>query len=235
MKKNTKIVLILVFAVLVAVIGGVALYSYLTPRKTSIYVFKQNVAAGTVVTEDMLMVVQADSSLYTAGAKGDISKYYVTAQNLDAVINSGDSLRMDVVQGMPFALSLLTANGGSKVEMNMDPTKIAVTIPVNMVTGVTNDLKEGSRVNVYVTGSGINGDESYVTMLLFESMRVLYIGRNSSGELSTVTLETDREQSMELVHYATTYSIYLGLVDSSGYEYAPEKQPIFNPGGSKTP
>lgn len=231
MQKNRKIIIVLILAILVAGLGGFATYKYLTPQKVGVYVFKSNYKAGTPITSDMLMVVQADSKIYTAGAKNNVSSVYVTSSNIDTVIKSGDSLRMDVTKGMPLTLSLLTANGGSQIEMDMDPTKIAITIPVTEITGVTNELKEGSRVNIYVTG-GVDSvnDGAFQTMLLFENMRVLSVAKNNNGILSAVTIETDLEDSIKLVYYASSYSIYLGLVDGTGYEYSPVKEPSYTPG-----
>lgn len=239
MQKNKKIILILVLAFLVAVIGAVALYFYLTPKKITIYTFKENIPAGTVVTEDMLTPVQADSTIYYGGAKQDISVYYVTGENITEIIKSGDSLRTDVVKGMPFTISLLTSGGGSKVEMQMDPTKIAITIPVNNITGVTNELKSGSRVNIYVTGGGGDSNEIYSTQLIFQNMRVLNVSYSAQGALESATVECTIDQSMELVYYSSTYSIYLGLVDGSGYQFSNVSNPYYSPStgavsGSKT-
>ncbi len=227
MQKNKKIVLVLIMAFIVAVVGGVALYYYLTPQKMTVYVFKQTVKAGEVLDESMLMPIQSDVKMYMAGAKTDISTVYATGSNIDTILKSGDTLRMDVVAGMPLTLSMLTANGGSKIEMNMDPTKIAISVPVTNITGVTPDLKSGSRVNVYVTG-GIDKDTAG-TMLLFQNMRVLSVAKTNDGSLSTATLETTIEESLKLVYYANSASIYLGLVDSSGYAYSAIDEPKYSP------
>ncbi len=239
MQKNKKIVLILILAFLVAVIGGVALYFYLTPKKITIYAFKENLAAGTVITEDMLTPVQADATIYYGGAKQNISSYYVTGENINEIIRSGDSLRTDVVKGMPFTIALLTSGGGSKVEMQMDPTKIAITVPINNITGVTNELKSGSRVNIYITGGGEESGELFSTKLIFQNMRVLNVSYSNQGALESATIECTIDQSMELVYYASTYSIYLGLVDGSGYQFSNVSNPYFTPStgavsGSKT-
>lgn len=229
-KKNKKIIVILVIALVVAFIGGIALYIYLVPQKTTVYVFKSNAKAGDVVTEDMLMAVQADSNIFVAGAATDTSTQFVTGESITSVLKSGDSLRMDVSAGMPLTLSLLTANGGSTVEMNMDPTKIAITIPISGVTGVTNDLKPGSRVNIYVTGTDANG--SYTTTLAFQNMRILTVTKDSNGSLQSATVETSVEESLRLVYYAASYGIYLGLIDSTGYEFPATNEPSFSLGGT---
>ena len=141
--KNRKILFIFVAAALVAVMGGVGLYQYLLPQKTTIYVFRGAYKAGEVLTEDMLVPLQCDAHIVVAGKGEDTSSRFVTGKDIAAVLNTGDSLRMDVSEGMPLTLSLLSVNGGSPVEMHMDPSKIAVSVPVTDVTGVTNDLREG--------------------------------------------------------------------------------------------
>lgn len=223
--KNKKIIFVVFMAMLVAVAGGVALYLYLVPKKTTIYVFRQNVSAGTIVTSDMLVAVQADSEIYVAGAKTDASERFVTGANIDAVLKSGDSLRMDVTEGMPLTLSLLTTSGGSTVEMAMNPEKIAVTIAVSDITGVTPELKPGSRVNVYATG--LTDGNQMSTVLLFEGMRVLSVNKNERS-LTSVTIETSTEESLKLIYYASSCSMYLGLIDSSGYEYSGVDNPSFS-------
>lgn len=150
--KNKGMVILLVVAAVVGIIGAVALFLFLQPQKTTVYTFKDNYKSGTELTSDMLTAVQCDSKIVTAGKKTDTAARFVTGDNLKSVLNSGDSLRMDVSEGMPLTLSMLSVNGGSTVEMNMDPTKVAVTVPVTNISGVTSDLKEGSRVNIYAMG-----------------------------------------------------------------------------------
>lgn len=107
----------------------------------------------------------------------------------------------------------------------MDPSKIAVSVPVTDVTGVTNDLREGSRVNVYAAGV-----DSVGTSLLFQNMRILAVAHDSSGALTSATIEVDARESLELIYAATYSSVYLGLVDGSGYEYTEEQTPGYAPG-----
>lgn len=226
--KNRKIILILLAALIIAIVGGIALYYYLVPQKTTIYVFRENVQAGERVTSDMLIPVQADSEIFVAGASVSASDRFVTGENIDAILKSGDSLRMDVTSGMPLTLSLLTTSGGSSIEMNMNPQKIAITVPINSITGITGELKAGSRVNVYVTGA--YSENGLTTLLLFENMRVLNTGFKNN-ELHSVTLETTIEESLKLIYYTNTGTIYLGLIDSTGYEYSntPNETPSYVP------
>ena len=226
--KNKKIIIILVVALLVAGVAAVAVYFYLVPQKTTVYVFKDNYSAGEIVTEEMLTPIQCDSKIVVAGQTSETSSRFVTGQDIKTVLNTGDSLRMDVSVGMPLTLALLSVNGGSSVEMAMDPTKIAVSIPVNSISGVTDELKEGSRVNIYSTGIDTTG-----TKLLFQNMRVLFISYDSGGALASATIEVTIEESLKLI-YAKNYStLDLGLVDNSSYEHSEESEPSYTPDQAK--
>lgn len=223
-KKNKKLLIILIVAVIIAASGGAALYFYLVPQKVTMYVFKDNYKAGEVLSEEMLTPIQADSKIVVAGNTADTSSRFVTGDDITAVLQTGDSLRMDVSAGMPLTIALLSVNGGSSVEMNMDPSKVAVSIPISSTTGVTKDLKEGSRVNIYATGMENGG-----TVLLFQNMRVLSVAKDSNGELSSTTIEVDINQSLKLIYAANNTSLYLGLVDSAGYEFV-DGEPSYTPG-----
>lgn len=222
--KNRKIIFILVAAILSAIIGGVAMYFFLMPQKTTVYVFNDNYKSGEPLTEDMLVPIQADSKITVAGKQADTSSSFVTGRDIETVLNAGDSLRMDVSKGMPLSLAILSVAGGSNVEMSMDPSKIAVTVPVTNVTGVTNDLKNGTRVNVYATGGDTAG-----TTLLFQNMRVLSVQKDNNGALFSATLEVTADESLKLIYAANYSTLHFGLVDSSGYEFTEEDAPSYAP------
>ena len=98
----------------------------------------------------------------------------------------------------------------------MDNQKVAVTVPVNSVSGVSNDLKAGSRVNIYATGYG--GGAS--TTLIFENMRILGTEKNGSASLTAATIEVSIEESLKLIDALNTSTITFGLVNGSGYQAA---------------
>lgn len=210
MQKNKIIVLFAVIAIVLSGITGYLVYSYLEPSRGTIYVFNDSYSAGQQVTANMLSPIQVDSSIVVSGRKSNIENQFVTTSEYASIIKSGDSLRMDVGEGMPLTTSMLSVAGGSSIEMNMQPSSIAVTIGVNSISGVTNDLKEGSRVNIY---SVINGS----VILLQQNKRILSVYKDGS-DLSAVSVEEDVDSSMELIYAQTYGSIYLGLVDATGYQ-----------------
>lgn len=210
--RNKKILIIILVAFLFLGLSVFGAYKVLSPVRTTIYVFNNNYSAGTQVTGNMLTAVEVDSSIVVNGKKTAASSYYVTSDNYSSIISSAGVLRADVNAGTALMSSMLTTTGGNAIEMRMKKNAVAVSIAVNSVTGVTNTLSAGSRVNVYASYG-----ES--TTLLLQNMRILSVS-TKDGSLNAVTLEVDINDSMRLI-YACTHSngIYLGLVDATGYQY----------------
>jgi len=222
--KNRKLILFIVIAVITALLAGFATYRYLSPKKTTIYMFNSNYSAGDVVDMDKLQTVTADASIMAGGRSENINGRFITSNEIRSVLGQTNVLRMDVAAGMPLTYSMLSVTGGSTVENYMDPTKIAVTAAVNGITGVTDDLKPGSRVNIYV--AGIN--DSGITLFL-QNMRILS-ANTSGGSLISATFECDQNQALKLIYAATYSSIYLGLVDQNSYQYTDQEEPSYKPG-----
>ena len=152
-----------------------------------------------------------------AGAIVNTSTQFVTGNNKRELVDSKDNaLRMDVAKGMPLMQSMLSIDGGSYIEMTMDDKKVAVTVPVTSISGVTRDLKEGSRVNIYASGYSSGGTNG--TSLIFANMRVLSVDKDNDGDLRSATIEVTTEESLKLVEAATYSNIYFGLVNGSSYQ-----------------
>ena len=115
--------------------------------------------------------------------------------------------------------------------MNMKSDAVAVTVPVNENTGITNDLKEGSHVNIYA-----NLDSTI--SLIQQNKRVLEVYKDN-GTITGVSIEENIDESMELIYAVTNGSIYLGLVDATGYQATEGADPTYSPytlrNGIKTP
>lgn len=221
MTKHKTITVLTVFALLFITIACFLIYRYVAPSRGTIYVFNDSYSAGEQVTSEMLTPVQVDSTVIVAGKKDKASTQFVTPSDYVGIIKSGDSLRMDVNKGMPLTTSMLSVAGGSTVEMNMKSDSIAVTVPVDRFTGITNDLKEGARVNVYSsTGSQ--------TSLIQQNKRILAV-YSDDGEITGVSIEEDLNESMELIYAATYGKIYLGLVDATGYQSQEGADPVYDP------
>lgn len=95
------------------------------------------------------------------------------------------------------------------VQGMMNDKKVAVTVPVTSVSGVTKDLKEGSRVNIYASDYSSGGTSG--TTLIFTNMRVLSVEKDNDGDLCAVTIEVSTEESLKLVEATTHSKLYFGL------------------------
>lgn len=221
MSKNKIISIIGACAVIFSILACYLIYQYMSPARSTVYVFNSAYSAGKQVTSDMLNPVQVDSTIVISGKTTNIGNQFVTPEQYASIIQSGDSLRMDVSEGMPLTTSMLSISGGSTVEMNMKSDAIAVTVPVDSFSGITNDLKAGAKVNVYSSTDS-------KTTLIQQNKRILevfYDGSNISG----VSIEQDIDESMELIYAATYGQIYLGLVDGTGYQSREGDDPVYDP------
>lgn len=221
MSKNKIITSLIAAAVAFSLLAGFLIYRYMSPQRGTVYVFNDAYSAGEQLTSDMLTPVQVDSKIVVAGKSTDIGNQFVTPSEYQSLVKSGESLRMDVTEGMPLTTSMLSVSGGSTVEMNMASDAIAVTVAVDEYTGVTNDLKEGARVNIY---ANMDGQVS----LIQQNKRVLEVFR-SGDTISGVSVEENIQESMELIYAVTNGSIYMGLVDATGYQASEGADPVYSP------
>lgn len=219
MQKNRIIAGFTIISVVLTILVSYMIYRYMSPSRQTIYVFNGAYSAGDQVTASMLTPIQVDSTITISGRKADVSEQFITPAEYNEIVKSGDSLRMDVGEGMPLTMSMLSVIGGSSIEMNMKPSSIAVTVSVDNVTGISSELKEGSRVNIYsTTNAGVS--------LILQNMRILTVNK-PGGDLESVTVETNLEQSLQLIYYSTYGHIYLGLIDGSGYQAEESDIPSF--------
>lgn len=225
--KNKKIIFIVFIALLSAGLAFVGTYFFFNPQRTTMYVFNENYKAGEVLTKDMLSPVSVDAKILVSGKTADTQSQFVTDANISAVIKKGNSLRMDVSAGMPLTTSLLSSFGGSSIEQGMDTSKIAISVPVSGITGVTNDLKKGSRVNIYSVDANTGA-----AVLILQNMRVLETTTGDDKSLTAATIECDQNQALQLTYYSTQSVISFGLVDGSSYQ-AVEGTPSFKPSVTK--
>lgn len=215
MLKNKKIVIVLAVALVCLVVAAALLVGFLTPIRTTFYVFKDSYKAGTAITGDMLTPVQADSRIVVAGGSGEAGTYFITAENLKDYVQKGDVLRADVKKGEALMIDHVSKSGSSEVEVKMDPNAVVITVPVNSIKGVTPDLKSESHVNVYVSYK--TGE----TELLLENIRVLSVQKNEDS-LEGASLELSHVEALAVVAAVESGNLYLGIVNSEGYIYENE-------------
>lgn len=204
----------IIIGLIAILVAGYFTYTYLDAMKTTVYVFNGDYAAGTVIDKDMLSTMQVDTKIVANAKEGDVSMQYVTKSGLETVLQSGDALLVDVKKGTTLMPWLLTANGGGAVQNNLTGNMVAITIPVNNYSGVTNDLRIGSKLNIYSTSSY----DTSRTYLLLENMQVIGTQTTNDATLNAITFACTPEQALKLLHANTFEQIYCGLINESTYE-----------------
>lgn len=223
--KNKKIISVIAIAVILCIVAGAGTYMVLSPQRETIYLFRKDCAAGTQITKDLLSPVEVDATIIEMGKAENIGSSFVTAEEYTKILQNAGTLRYDVTQGMVLLKSMLTTFGGNKVEMAMKPSSIAVTVPSDYLSAVTNELSIGSNVNVYASY-----DDGAKTILILQNIRVLTAPR-VDGVLTGVTLEVTHEQSLKLIHAMSYAKITFGIVNGQGYQYTVAEQPAYDIGG----
>ncbi len=210
MKKNTRILIVLALAVVLSFLAGFGILTAINSQKTKIYVFNGSYVAGTQVNSNMFTPMEVDKNIVIEGKKGDISTAFVTSSQYTDIIKTGDSLRTNVTKGTFLTNALLTNKGGNEIENTMTSTAIAVTVKVDSITGVTNELNSGSYVNLTTIISG--------QAKTYEKMRILDTQKSTDGTITAVTLECDYDSQQEIERACSGGYIHLGLVNASGYQ-----------------
>lgn len=223
--KNKKILCVMGLAIILCLLSACGVYMLLSPQRATVYVFREDYTAGTQVTRDILMPIEIDATIIEMGGAADVKSRYVTSEEYADVLQNSGTLCWDVTQGTTLMKSMLTSYGGSKVEMTMKPSSIAVTVSSDYLSAVTNELSSGAYVNIYASY-----DEGAQTKLILQNIRVLTVPK-VDGVLAGVTLEVNHEQSLKLVHAINYGKITFGLVNSQGYQYTVEEQPTYDIGG----
>lgn len=211
MSKNKKIVIVLVIAVIAAILAGFGTFSLIVSQKTTIYTFNASYKAGTAITSSMLTPIQVDKRIVSEGASNDLSTVFVTAKNIENVLSSNDTLRNSVANGTILTPALLTQKGGNDIENSMKSDAVCITIGVNNITGITNDLNSGSYVNINCVS-----DNKCTTI---ECQRIIDVFKDDSGVIQTVTIECDYATQQALAIASANGKIHLALVNASGYQY----------------
>lgn len=210
--KNKKILIVIGVAILSAIVACVLIFTFLSPTRTTVYLFNGSYEAGTQLTSNMLTPVQADSNIIVAGTSVSTGTHFVTRDNYVKVVTEGDTLKYDVYKGDCLMTSMLSSQADNRIALNMNPTSVAVTIPVNNASGVANTIKAENHVNVYVTYN------SGGTYLLLENARILCVLSDDTG-VTGYTLELNNQEAVRVIDAINTGSVYCALTNSEGYIY----------------
>lgn len=203
MSRSQKIAILMILAIICAVVSGFSIYTYCNTSKGFIYVFNDDYKAGTKISKEMFSSIKVDKKIVVDGQKGGLETYYITDENFSKVVKNNEFLLNDVIKDQPFTFVDLAYTSGTSIERSLSGDGMAVTIPISGSAAVTDDLRVGSVVNIY-------SSDSFETSLLFENMKI--IARNEGDSISTVTFETNPDDTLDLINAANNYHLYFSLV-----------------------
>ena len=170
---------------LIAVVAGVLLVAILgyavisgslfsgggAPAKQTIVVAKQAIPAYTAITTDMVETTEVTSAPHLAGAAdnpqaivGSISQTPIGAGQ---IVYTNQISRIDLIAG------------GNPLFMTLKDGQRAMSLSVNDVTGVSNLLRVGNRVDIIVVYNGNEGtaDTHGLATTVLQNVPILAIGK----------------------------------------------------------
>lgn len=210
--RDKKLMRAIIVSIILAAGLGVGIFFALNSQTATYYEFNNTYTAGTQVKSEMLTPVQVDKRIVIGGQKSKLNSRYITESEIGEILKSGDALRQDVGAGFPLTESVLVTRGGNQIEQSMTQNSIAVTVNVDNVTGVTNDLRANSKVNVFMRVAGKSN--------VLQNMRVLSVNSNKNNGLISATLECNYEQAKLITQAADEGYIQFGLLGSTYQEVA---------------
>ncbi|HNW58571.1 MAG TPA: Flp pilus assembly protein CpaB [bacterium] len=212
--------IVMPLTLVVSLLATLAVYRYLqgqqlrTPSRgdapQQVLVATQDLAVGVKITGMHLKAMAWPKELLPAGTFSD------TAQV------AGRITRVPVVAGEPILDSKLAPSGsGSGFSSLIPPGMRALTVSVNVVSGVSGFILPDARVDVLVTVAALNNKEESKTKIILEDVLVLAVDQTFEREdddpvkVQSVTLLVDPTQAEKLALAASEGKLQLVLRNSA--------------------
>ncbi len=179
----------------------------LRPHTVPVVVARQTIPAHTALSAAMLTVAQYTPGIRPAGALTSVAKL------------SGDITQAPLAQGEPvLPQDLSRASAPSSLSYAIHPGMRAVTLPVNLASGVAELIRPGDHVDVLAIFRPTTSGGLPVVDTLEQDLKVLAVGQHLVGQsgkqpttYSSVTLEVT-PLAAERLAFATNHgSVQLAL------------------------
>lgn len=219
---NRNGVIALAIAVVVGLVGVYLLNVVLTglsdrkeaedraAQMTQVVVASKPIPFGTAITEINTKTVSWPKS---ALPEGSFSSLAAVGKNRVAL--------QSLLAGEPLLAARLSGSDGrATLSVALPPDKLAVSVPINDVTGVGGFVRPGDTVDVLLTrpipGDNMNGNDR-MTDVVMQAVRVLAIdqvadpSKTEAAVAKTATLEVDQQGAQKLVLARDLGSLSLAL------------------------
>lgn len=218
--KNSRILLYLI--IIIAVLTGFGLNSYLNTMRVPIYLFADPYEKETHFKD--MNFVRTEMDLHTYEAIIQSGAKYATADDIAYFKTQDDVLAMDVVAFTPFNVTQAVSAGGTTLESRLGKNMVSVELPADLVPGLTAGVRVGSRLNLL---SGFTKGDIRESDLLFENLLVLEVLEDENQQIRSVYVELEPVEAIQLVH-SLTYEIVTACVLKPGsYIQVPEEERSF--------
>lgn len=209
--KNTKF-LILIAAILISLFAAMAAWGVLKPKQQMVVMTTQDIPANTLVKANMVKLQSVATNSAVPQALGDTNK--VIDKVLIGPMTAGHQLSEK---------DILTINTSGEIANPVTPAihtgHVAISVKVDSISGVTNNLKAGDRVNVQVgfkEGSGMPGMAGTLLQnrLVLDSQK----STDTDKKLTAVTIEVTPDEAVKVALIeAQDAAVRISLVPS-GYK-----------------
>ena len=158
----------------------------------NIVVLAQPVSRGTVLTEGMLATIAYPQGEMVEGL------FYTDMQQV-----VGNQVKFNLEQGIPLTPSLITtAKEGSLASFEIEPGKVAISIPIDERTSVSYGLQPGDHVNILAAVSLVDLDPDFQTKLPNFTASVLLPGaiggeEGGGGTSASTTIQSGGATSQQ--------------------------------------
>ena len=196
-------------------LAGFAVHAYLVaaarralrPHTVPVVVARQSIPAHTALTAAMLTVAQYTPAIRPAGAAASVAKL------------AGDITHVPLAQGEPvLPQDLSRVNAPSSLSYAIHPGMRAVTLPVNLASGVADLIHPGDHVDVLAIFRPKTSGALPVVDTLEQNLKVLAVGQHLVGQsgkqpasYTSVTLEVTPLAAERLAFATTQGSVQLTL------------------------
>lgn len=220
MGKNSQILLYLI--IVIAVITGFGLYSYLNTLRVPVYLFSTAYEQETPFKDIEFVKIDLDVNTYNAIAETGVK--YASAEDIASFKAQGDVLIMNVAAHTPFTTNQAVSSGGTQLESRLGKNMVSVELPCEVVPGLTTGIRAGSRINLL---SSYSRGDIRETDLHYENLLVLDTAEGENGQMKSVYVELEPAEALELVHCLTYETVTANVLKPGSYVPVPAEAKTF--------
>ncbi|MFE8700954.1 Flp pilus assembly protein CpaB [Cytobacillus sp. FJAT-54145] len=200
-KKSSLLTLPMLLVLALGVVVATSVYGLLKSTTVDIMVAKQDIEARTKVDPSLFITKSVNEDHLPTGAILATEKDKLQ----DKVTNS------KIIAGVPMVEAQFYGKAEKSVLTSVvSDNNVVITVQADQITGVSNDLSDVDRVNVYAT---VETDAIGVaTALIEQNAPVRAVAKDEKGMLQGVSIEVEPDVASELAFAVQSGALHLAVV-----------------------